>query len=114
MTNIEICPLAEKEHKKSHRQYAHTLHFDNTICISKELLELPFGYVCGLILHEFGHLNLQDIQHEELDADLAGGSLAGVVIERRSTDSYGEYLEHVRESDLEKAKEYIEENSNLR
>jgi hypothetical protein len=113
MINVEICPLAQKEHDKSNRQYAHTLHIPNTICISEELLELPFGYVCGLILHEMGHLELENETHTEKDADVIGGELAGVKIERRDTNTYGEDLEYVKVKDIEIAKEYIEENTNL-
>jgi hypothetical protein len=51
-----LCRDAEQEHRKDERQYAHTFHYANTICVCRAFWDLPKSYRDGVLLHEIGHL----------------------------------------------------------
>lgn len=50
------CAEVEEEHRGNVRQYAHTYHYENTICFCRAFWELPKPYRDGILLHEIGHL----------------------------------------------------------
>lgn len=56
MIKIKICKQANEEHKASIRQYAHTGHYKNVICVANAIVDLPMNYMIAIILHEIGHL----------------------------------------------------------
>ena len=51
-----FCKAVEAEHKRNRRQYAHTFHYENTICLCRDFWELPKENRDGILLHELGHL----------------------------------------------------------
>src|SRR3972149_5499618 len=55
---LRDCHVAEKEHKKSFRQFAHTGHYPRVICVCEDMFKLPNNYIAGLIVHECGHIIL--------------------------------------------------------
>jgi hypothetical protein len=85
------CDEAEREHKENRRQYAHTFHYPQTICIVDAFWRLPRTHRDAIILHEFGHL-LAGPDASETAADDAVARIAGGKI--RYVDSrYGADLE---------------------
>jgi len=54
---MEFCPLADKQHRKSWRSFAHTNHSMYTVCFAKaaekELTDLE---ILGVVAHELGHI----------------------------------------------------------
>lgn len=50
------CNEVEEEHRRNERQYAHTYHYADTICVCRAFWELPKSYRDGILLHEIGHL----------------------------------------------------------
>ena len=50
------CALADKEHRKRQRQFAHTYHKKNMICLARAIMGLPLHNIQGIIWHELGHL----------------------------------------------------------
>ena len=56
MLRVKVCREADAEHRKSIRQYAHTMHYPNTICIADAFYDLPEKHKIGIVLHELGHL----------------------------------------------------------
>jgi len=54
---IQICKLADTDHKKTWRVFAHTLHEEGTICFAAAAEEeLTQEELAGIMAHEFGHL----------------------------------------------------------
>lgn len=51
-----FCKEAEREHERSQRQYAHTFHHGDIICLCHAFWDLPPAYRDGILLHEAGHL----------------------------------------------------------
>lgn len=90
---VQWCPLADGEHKKSRRQYAHTFHRRGSICIARSFLKLPKRHKIGIILHEIGHL-LAGRSGSEADADRAAEGYFQVRI-RYTNSRYGESLQYV-------------------
>ncbi len=89
---VKVCGKADKEHKQSKRQYAHTNHYPNTICISLAFYSLPLKIKLGIILHELGHLmgeknedKADDIIHRAFD----------ITIYRVDNIKFGENLESI-------------------
>ncbi len=70
------CKLAE-EARSDPRVFAHTLHIEDTVCISKDMLDLPVEIQGGLLLHEFGHIIADKITGDgsQQAADIAVASL---------------------------------------
>lgn len=50
------CIVAEKDHRKSSRVYAHVGHFEHMICVSRNMEALPNKNLVGIFFHEFGHV----------------------------------------------------------
>ncbi len=73
------------------RQYAHTMHHPNTICLARAFYRLPSHHKLGILLHELGHLAGA---MGEREADLLAQEMFGIEINRVST-KWGEELESV-------------------
>lgn len=87
------CVQADEEHRENLRQYAHTYHYAETICLAKSFWQLPKSYRDGIILHEIGHL-LAGPQGNEDDANRAVEQWSGAKI--HYVDSpYGNELERL-------------------
>jgi len=70
MSSIKLayCKDIERERKTKidgERRLAHTGHEGGIICISKELSEMPYRNIIGVLLHEFGHI-LTDLGDEKV------------------------------------------------
>lgn len=74
------CAIAERDHRKDVRNYAHTYHYPQTICLAKDFWKLPREYRDGVLLHEIGHL-LAGPDGSESDANDAVFDWAGAQIE---------------------------------
>jgi predicted GNAT family N-acyltransferase len=78
---LRRCPVVELEHKRSTRQYCHTLHRrGNVICCARATEELPLENKLGLLVHEIGHLALRGRPHSENDANKAGCAVTGIPV----------------------------------
>lgn len=94
---IRECPLADREHTISRRQYAHTYHRANTICVARAYSRLPMEFKLGILFHELGHL-LGAV--DELEADRLAEKAFGVRIERVDS-KHGEWLECLAAQNLD-------------
>lgn len=88
------CKGAEAEHRRNRRQYAHTYHYADTICVCRALWELPKSYRDGILLHEIGHL-LAGPDGGEADANQAAREVLGTQIEYEDSP-YGRKLERLK------------------
>ena len=88
---LKICSIANKEHKKSIRQYAHVGCRKDTICVAKEYYKLPGRIQLGILYHELGHIAGA---HGEAEADRLAERIYGVRISRIDT-VYGDHLEYI-------------------
>ena len=90
---LDLCYLAEKDHAKSKRVFAHTGHKKNTICVCKDFYDLPEDNMLGILWHEHGHIVAEIFEDEpesfdwdwltdddEVNADLVCYHLFGVPI----------------------------------
>lgn len=99
---IRHCRLADKDHARRKRQYAHTWHKDNkTICVAKVFWDLPLEHQAGLIAHEIGHLLMGPEHHEEYEADLSAMERFGIVIRYKSS-RYGDFLQYLDKKDIKR------------
>ena|ERR1035437_1406051 len=90
---IMFCREADKEHAAALRQYAHTFHHPNTICVARAFAELPENIREGLVAHELGHLLLWDKpDHTEAEANKAIFDVCGALVKYRDTP-HGKHLE---------------------
>jgi hypothetical protein len=85
------CQKAEKEHEKSQRQYAHTFHYPDTVCVCSALWELPKKHRDAILLHEIGHL-IVGKDGTEAEANKAIEEVTGKKIHYVHS-SYGQHLE---------------------
>lgn len=54
---LHFCRQADREHKKSWRQFAHSLHYPNVICFAHAAAgELIDDEILGILAHEIGHI----------------------------------------------------------
>jgi hypothetical protein len=53
---LQSCPLVEREHRESRRQYAHVFHIENQVCCARAIADLPEKYRLGILMHELGHI----------------------------------------------------------
>lgn len=100
---IELCPLADKEHQESLRQYAHVFHRSGVICVSKAFESLPKRLQIALLLHESGHI-LAGSKGSEGAANRAAKDYSGVKIWYKDQMPYGDQLEWIRSEDVLRAK----------
>lgn len=99
MKKIKIlqCELADEEHRKAKRQYAHTYHHKNVICLAWAWRNLTFNQFWAIMAHEFGHL-LAGYEGSERDANRAANEFFGVKILYRDS-AQGKHLETVSTRD---------------
>lgn len=85
---LRQCKDADAEHLEYQRQYAHVGCQEYEICVAGAFFTLPIEHQRGLILHELGHIALQDINpdHSERDADVIAHQRYKVKVEYRSTE----------------------------
>jgi hypothetical protein len=102
---VEICPVADTEHLKSKRQYAHTYHHDNVICVANAFCGLPLENRAGIMLHEVGHLVAGPKAGEKKTNDVIEQK-TGVRIDYRDGVG-GKQLEWISQSDLGKATDFM-------
>lgn len=86
------CSLAQRDHARAKRQYAHTHHFTDTICVCREFWALPLSHITGILAHELGHLLAPGDEHSEEEADNAFTEKFGIFISYRNTP-YGARLQ---------------------
>lgn len=86
------CRLADQEHSRSRRSYAHVGHRRGRICVAGAFYSLPMGHQLGLILHELGHMAFKG-RHTEAQADRAAVRRFGIPIRYRSTKRWGRRLQ---------------------
>lgn len=53
---LRHCMDVEREHEASWRQFAHSIHVNNSICYSYSMEELEEAQRQGIFMHEFGHI----------------------------------------------------------
>jgi len=99
MIIVRHCKEADKEHNYSCRQYAHTYHYNNIICVAKEWFNLPLKNQMGLIAHEVGHLLVNKKHHKEQEADRQANKFFGIKV-RYKTFRYGRRLQYLNNRDL--------------
>lgn len=109
---VALCPLAERDHRKSLRQYAHTCHRDGIICICEAFHDLPDTFKYGILLHELGHLAAPD-EDDEREVDLIAEDIFGIKIKRVDSRQYGEELECVAARDVHRAALAVERELEL-
>jgi hypothetical protein len=105
---VKHCPLADDEHKKSRRQYAHTFHRKNTICTADAFEDLPEENQLGILLHELGHLEAGAQRRGEAAANDAILQNTGIRVEYKDSP-HGRRLERIADKDKGKASEVIEQ-----
>lgn len=96
LVKMRHCALAEKEHREKLRWYAHTYHYENTICVCNAFWDLPKDNREAIILHEIGHLAAGPSGNEQ-DANNAAEALFGTKI-RYADSPYGRKLETLKRS----------------
>jgi len=110
---IKICPLAEKDHKKDQRAYAHWGHYPKTICISQSIYRLPKQVSLALLLHELGHA-LCDGEYEE-EANKTIYNLFKIKIKYAPETPWGKRLQYILSPEVPKVinilKKFISESS---
>lgn len=103
---IVNCALAEKDHRRSKRQYAHTLHKPNAICVAESFWDLPDSHFYGILAHEIGHVIAakKGLDSEEHEADDAANEEFGILIRYRSTE-HGKELEYLTKEDVQRVRD---------
>lgn len=112
---IKICPVADKDHKISKRNYAHVFHYKNTICVAHDYIHLPMNYWSGILAHEIGHLltgekgcnKLEDIECEE-SADNAFKKKSDIIIKYKNSN-YGHSLQYLSNGDIVKFDKFLDD-----
>ena len=61
---LRHCPLADRQHRTSWRNVAHTLHYPKTICVARILAKMPDENIQGVLWHEAGHLIMDEFVPE--------------------------------------------------
>jgi hypothetical protein len=85
--------VAEWEHEENRRQYAHTFHYPETICLVDAFWRLPKELRDGIMLHEFGHV-IAGHDASEAEANSEIERITGTKIFHVNS-RYGERLEAV-------------------
>lgn len=109
MISIKRCSNANTDHKINRRQYAHTYHLCNVICVADEFVSLPLETQMGIIAHEVGHLLIGKENHSEKEADRVANKFFKIVIRYRDA-AYGNDLQYLSVSDLLKVYDWVTEN----
>jgi len=103
---VTVCQVANAEHAKSRRQYAHVFHKPGQICVADAFLDLPIEIRLGILLHELGHLALGN-RGTETDADHMAREISGIEVYREDSE-HGKRLETISERDIPKARIFVE------
>lgn len=98
---LRHCKEVDKDHERSCRQYAHTYHYKNTICVAKKFYDLPYKNQAGLVAHEIGHLLVGNVDHKERVADVLANAFFGIKI-KYSNSKYGKRLQYLSKPDTHK------------
>ena len=96
---LRHCKLADKDHKKSKRQYMHVFcsnYYNDPICYAEAVNNLPLKHIRGLIWHEIGHIIADDemLKSTEKQADRMIKKYFGIEIKYKDTP-YGKNLQYV-------------------
>ena len=109
MITIKKCSQADKEHKNSTRQYAHTYHHKNVICLAGAWKDLSVDHQMGILAHEVGHLLVGKVEHSELEADKTANKFFDIHI-RYKDSKYGNRLQYLNLNDSMNVWEWLNDN----
>lgn len=106
---LKHCALADQEHAKSKRQYAHTFHHDErNICVAKAFENLTENQIWAIIAHEVGHLLVGyeksvKLKHKscEMAANRAANKYFGIKIKYRDSKN-GRHLQTITDKEVRK------------
>lgn len=101
---IKECPLAERDHRKSKRVYAHYGHLPQTICVSREIYRIPANHTVAIIAHEIGHALGGDTEKE---ANRIAEDLFGIKIRYINRTPWGNWLQYISHEDIKKVKKRL-------
>jgi hypothetical protein len=90
---LKHCTLADADHRRERRYYAHVLHRPDCICICKAFANLPDEHAYAILLHELGHL-IDVGEEDELAVDKLAAEKFNIPI-RRVSSRYGRNLEYI-------------------
>lgn len=110
MLIVRHCKEADKEHSKSLRQYAHTYHIKDQVCVANAFKMLPLEIQMGLIAHEVGHLLAGHTDHTEEEANRLANKFFDIHMHYRDFSMFGEDLEYLSRKDSEKVREWLCKN----
>lgn len=103
--SVRHCKEADAEHRKSFRQYAHTFHYSNTICLCSAFESLSEQWQLAIFLHEIGHL-LAGYEASEADANRAIELVTNIKIHYKD-GHFGKKLEWISREDVSRAKKAL-------
>ena len=106
---LRKCSQADDEHRLSKRQYSHSFHYPNTICICKRFDKLPEGHRYAIITHEVGH-QLGGRNETEKGADKRANQYFGIGIKYVDSSKWGYQLEWVSKREVKDIKEMLKED----
>lgn len=113
MITIRKCKLADDDHVKSLRQYAHTYHVKGTvICVAGAWTTLPLYVQMGLIAHEVGHLLAGHVDHAESEADRLANKFFDITIRYRDS-AYGKNLQYLTNKDTNVVYGWVLDNASI-
>ena len=100
---IGICKEANRDHKRSKRQYAHTFHHKNCICVADSMMWLPSKIFWAIMAHELGHI-IAGYEGSEQDANRAANRFFSIKIKYRDC-KHGKHLEHLTDDEAERVRQ---------
>lgn len=99
---IRVCPLANSDHKKNKRLYAHVDHRKDTICVARAIWGLPDKHFYAIFAHEVGHLISP--KKGEAEANEAMLNAYGIEIKYKDSAKWGDNLEYLEPKDVKVCK----------
>lgn len=101
--HVRYCAIAERDHERSLRQYAHTLHRDGVICVCRAFWDLPVNYFFGVLAHEIGHIFAEraGLTSTEDEADEVVWLMYEIHIKYKD-GPFGKQLEWISNADIRK------------
>lgn len=97
---VRLCQLADKDHQRSKRTYAHTYHRSSVVCVARAFNDLPPRYSWAILAHEVGHL-IAGPEGSEEDADRMAEEFFKITM-RYHDSEYGKSLQTVSISDAQR------------